>query len=90
MCVCVCVGGTSRASGMLLHYKPMGSQDAQQLQMEAAEDKKVASLWLAAMHKVQETSHWIWNYYLSATSASVRSLKYTNSSTSWSNMEKQL
>ncbi|PWA29799.1 hypothetical protein CCH79_00007777, partial [Gambusia affinis] len=48
---CVCVGGTSRASGMLLHYKPMGSQDAQQLQMEAAEDKKVASLWLTAMHK---------------------------------------
>ncbi|XP_028995804.1 zinc finger FYVE domain-containing protein 21 isoform X1 [Betta splendens] len=44
-------GGTSRASGMLLHYKPMGSQDAQQLRMEAADDKKVASLWLAAMHK---------------------------------------
>ncbi|XP_056151965.1 zinc finger FYVE domain-containing protein 21 [Lampris incognitus] len=44
-------GGTSRASGMLLHYKPMGSQDSQQLRMEAAEDKKVASSWLAAMHK---------------------------------------
>ncbi|XP_071762238.1 zinc finger FYVE domain-containing protein 21 [Centroberyx gerrardi] len=44
-------GGTSRASGMLLHYKPMGSQDSQQLRMEAAEDKKVASAWLAAMHK---------------------------------------
>lgn len=38
---------------MLLHYKPMGSQDAQQLRMEAADDKKVASLWLAAMHKVR-------------------------------------
>lgn len=44
-------GGGSRASGMLLHYKPMGSQDVQQLRMEAADDKKVASLWLAAMHK---------------------------------------
>ncbi|XP_035466028.1 zinc finger FYVE domain-containing protein 21 isoform X1 [Scophthalmus maximus] len=48
---CVSEGGTSRASGMLLHYKPMGSQDAQQLRMEAADDKKVAALWLAAMHK---------------------------------------
>lgn len=53
--VCACVGGTSRASGMLLHYKPMSSQDVQQLRMEAAEDKKVASLWLAAMHKVRQT-----------------------------------
>ncbi|XP_032402423.1 zinc finger FYVE domain-containing protein 21 isoform X2 [Xiphophorus hellerii] len=50
-------GGTSRASGMLLHYKPMGSEDAQQLQMEAAEDKKVASLWLAAMHKAAKLLH---------------------------------
>uniref|UniRef100_A0A3Q4IA44 Zinc finger, FYVE domain containing 21 n=1 Tax=Neolamprologus brichardi TaxID=32507 RepID=A0A3Q4IA44_NEOBR len=41
----------SRASGMLLHYKPMGSQDVQQLRMEAADDKKVASLWLSGMHK---------------------------------------
>lgn len=37
---------------MILHYKPMGSQDGQQLRLEAAEDKKAASLWLAAMHKV--------------------------------------
>ncbi|XP_034715281.1 zinc finger FYVE domain-containing protein 21 isoform X1 [Etheostoma cragini] len=44
-------GGMSRASGMLLHYKPMGCQDGQQLRMEAADDKKAASLWLAAMHK---------------------------------------
>lgn len=44
-------GGTSRASGMIVHYKPMGSQDSQQLRLEAAEDKKAASLWLAAMHK---------------------------------------
>nr|XP_020444374.1 zinc finger FYVE domain-containing protein 21 isoform X4 [Monopterus albus] len=44
-------GATSRASGMLLHYKPMGSQDTQQLRVEAADDKKAASLWLAAMHK---------------------------------------
>uniref|UniRef100_A0A1A7XRK5 Zinc finger, FYVE domain containing 21 n=1 Tax=Iconisemion striatum TaxID=60296 RepID=A0A1A7XRK5_9TELE len=44
-------GGTSRASGMLLHYKPMGSQDVQQLRLEVADDKKTASLWLVAMHK---------------------------------------
>ncbi|XP_076002748.1 zinc finger FYVE domain-containing protein 21 isoform X1 [Genypterus blacodes] len=44
-------GGTSRASGMMLHYKPMGCQDSQHLRMEAVDDKKVASLWLAAMHK---------------------------------------
>ncbi|XP_029972295.1 zinc finger FYVE domain-containing protein 21 isoform X1 [Salarias fasciatus] len=44
-------GATSRPTGMLLHYRPMGSQEAQQLRMEAADDKKVASLWLAAMHK---------------------------------------
>uniref|UniRef100_A0A7N6BD79 FYVE-type domain-containing protein n=1 Tax=Anabas testudineus TaxID=64144 RepID=A0A7N6BD79_ANATE len=52
-------GGTSRASGMLLHYKPMGSQDAQQLRMEAADDKKVASLWLTAMHRVRPTQNLI-------------------------------
>ncbi|KAI4804616.1 zinc finger FYVE domain-containing protein 21 isoform X2 [Gymnodraco acuticeps] len=44
-------GWTSRASGMLLHYKPMGAQDAQQLKVEAADDRKAAALWLAAMHK---------------------------------------
>lgn len=49
MCV---AGGPARASGMLLQFKPMGSQDVQQLRLEAAEDKKVAALWLAAMHKV--------------------------------------
>lgn len=51
--MCHSAGGTSRASGMLLQYKPMGSQDNQQLRMEVADDKKVASLWLAAMHKVR-------------------------------------
>ncbi|XP_072533498.1 zinc finger FYVE domain-containing protein 21 isoform X2 [Salminus brasiliensis] len=44
-------GGMSRATGMLLQYKPPGSQDPQQLRMEAAEDKRIASAWLAAMHK---------------------------------------
>lgn len=44
-------GGMSRASGMLLLYRPMGSQDSQQLRLEAAVDKKVASQWLTAMHK---------------------------------------
>lgn len=47
-----CTGGVSHATGMLLHYKPLGSQDSQQLRMEAANDKKSASSWLAAMHKV--------------------------------------
>uniref|UniRef100_A0A8C6LSK8 Zinc finger FYVE-type containing 21 n=1 Tax=Nothobranchius furzeri TaxID=105023 RepID=A0A8C6LSK8_NOTFU len=54
---CISEGGTSRASGMLLHYKPMGSQDVQQLRLEVADDKKVASLWLAAMHKVNISSY---------------------------------
>ncbi|KAJ8288948.1 hypothetical protein COCON_G00016070 [Conger conger] len=44
-------GGNPRASGMLLQYKTVGSLDQQQLRMEAADDKKVASAWLAAMHK---------------------------------------
>ncbi|XP_036430976.1 zinc finger FYVE domain-containing protein 21 isoform X1 [Colossoma macropomum] len=44
-------GGLSRATGMLLQYKPPGSQDPQQLRMEAADDKRIASAWLAAMHK---------------------------------------
>ncbi|XP_036397368.1 zinc finger FYVE domain-containing protein 21 isoform X2 [Megalops cyprinoides] len=44
-------GANSRASGMLLHYKSVGSQDLQQLRLEAADDKKTASTWLAAMHK---------------------------------------
>ncbi|KAM6961048.1 zinc finger FYVE domain-containing protein 21 [Aplochiton taeniatus] len=43
--------GNSRASGMLLQYRPMGSQDPQQLRMEGSDDKKAASSWLAAMHK---------------------------------------
>ncbi|XP_028294632.1 zinc finger FYVE domain-containing protein 21 isoform X2 [Gouania willdenowi] len=43
--------GTGRPSGMLLHYKPMSSQDVQQLRVEAADDKKEASTWLMAMHK---------------------------------------
>ncbi|XP_061891005.1 zinc finger FYVE domain-containing protein 21 isoform X1 [Entelurus aequoreus] len=48
---CAYEGCASRASGMLVHYKPMGSQDTQQLHLEAADDKKAAALWLAAMHK---------------------------------------
>lgn len=47
-----CTGGVSRAMGMVLHYKPPASQDSQQLRMEAADDKKSASSWLIAMHKV--------------------------------------
>ncbi|KAL6105955.1 zfyve21 [Pungitius sinensis] len=44
-------GGSSRANGMLLHFKPAGSQEPRQLRVEAADDQKAASLWLAAMHK---------------------------------------
>ncbi|XP_041132686.1 zinc finger FYVE domain-containing protein 21 isoform X2 [Polyodon spathula] len=44
-------GGNSRASGMLLQYKAVGSQDLQQLKLNAREDNKTASAWLAAMHK---------------------------------------
>ncbi|XP_066550114.1 zinc finger FYVE domain-containing protein 21 isoform X3 [Amia ocellicauda] len=44
-------GGNSRASGMLLQYKAVGSPEQQQLRMETADDKKTASTWLAAMHK---------------------------------------
>ncbi|XP_055026104.1 zinc finger FYVE domain-containing protein 21 isoform X2 [Misgurnus anguillicaudatus] len=44
-------GGSLRASGMTLQYKPAGTQNLQQLNMETADDKRVASTWLAAMHK---------------------------------------
>lgn len=45
------IGGSLRASGMTLQYKPPGTQNLQQLNMETADDKRVASTWLAAMHK---------------------------------------
>uniref|UniRef100_A0A9J8C861 Zinc finger, FYVE domain containing 21 n=1 Tax=Cyprinus carpio carpio TaxID=630221 RepID=A0A9J8C861_CYPCA len=44
-------GGSLRASGMVLQYKPPGSLNLQQLHMDTADDKRVASAWLAAMHK---------------------------------------
>uniref|UniRef100_A0A672LE60 Zinc finger FYVE domain-containing protein 21-like n=2 Tax=Sinocyclocheilus grahami TaxID=75366 RepID=A0A672LE60_SINGR len=44
-------GCSLRASGMVLQYKPPGSQNLQQLHMDTADDKRVASAWLAAMHK---------------------------------------
>ncbi|XP_006632243.1 zinc finger FYVE domain-containing protein 21 isoform X1 [Lepisosteus oculatus] len=44
-------GGNSRAAGMMLQYKSVGSQELQQLRVEVADDKKTASMWLAAMHK---------------------------------------
>ncbi|XP_058847907.1 zinc finger FYVE domain-containing protein 21-like isoform X1 [Acipenser ruthenus] len=44
-------GGNTRASGMLLQYKAVGSQDLQQLKLNAREDNKTASAWLVAMHK---------------------------------------
>ncbi|XP_059373014.1 zinc finger FYVE domain-containing protein 21-like isoform X1 [Carassius carassius] len=44
-------GGSLRASGMVLQYKPPESLNLQQLHMETADDKRVASAWLTAMHK---------------------------------------
>ncbi|KAL2098637.1 hypothetical protein ACEWY4_005117 [Coilia grayii] len=45
-------GGTSRVCGMLLQYRPPGSQDNQQLRLEASgDDRKTPSAWLTAMHK---------------------------------------
>ncbi|XP_048831252.1 zinc finger FYVE domain-containing protein 21 isoform X2 [Brienomyrus brachyistius] len=44
-------GCSSRATGMVLHYRAAGSRDLQQLRMEATDDKRTASAWLAAMHK---------------------------------------
>ncbi|XP_067277320.1 zinc finger FYVE domain-containing protein 21 isoform X2 [Pseudorasbora parva] len=44
-------GGSLRANGMVLQYKPPGSQSLQDLQMDTADDKRVASAWLVAMHK---------------------------------------
>ncbi|XP_072313196.1 zinc finger FYVE domain-containing protein 21-like isoform X2 [Eucyclogobius newberryi] len=44
-------GGGSRASGLLIQYKPMGSQDAQTLRLDTTPDHKGAAHWLAAMHK---------------------------------------
>ncbi|XP_016401725.1 zinc finger FYVE domain-containing protein 21-like isoform X3 [Sinocyclocheilus rhinocerous] len=44
-------GCSLRASGMVLQYKPPGSQNLQQLHMDTVDDKRVASAWLAAMHK---------------------------------------
>ncbi|XP_062378557.1 zinc finger FYVE domain-containing protein 21 isoform X2 [Sardina pilchardus] len=45
-------GGTSRACGMLLQYRPPGSQELQQLQLDTTgDDRKGPAAWLAAMHK---------------------------------------
>ncbi|KAJ0009224.1 hypothetical protein NQD34_016639 [Periophthalmus magnuspinnatus] len=44
-------GAGSRASGLLVQYKPMGSQDSQTLRLDTAPDHKGAAQWLAAMHK---------------------------------------
>ncbi|KAK7139802.1 hypothetical protein R3I94_012443 [Phoxinus phoxinus] len=44
-------GGSLRANGMVLQYKPPGSQNLQDLYMDTADDKRVASAWLVAMHK---------------------------------------
>ncbi|XP_020772973.1 zinc finger FYVE domain-containing protein 21 isoform X2 [Boleophthalmus pectinirostris] len=44
-------GAGARASGLLVQYKPMGSQDSQTLRLDTAPDHKGAAQWLAAMHK---------------------------------------
>ncbi len=40
---------------MVLQYKLPGSQNLQKLHMDIADDKRDASAWLAAMHKVGVT-----------------------------------
>ncbi|XP_077477767.1 zinc finger FYVE domain-containing protein 21 isoform X2 [Stigmatopora argus] len=53
-------GATSpRASGMLVHYKPPGTQEAQQLRLDGAynDDKKMSAAWLTAMHKAAKLLH---------------------------------
>lgn len=50
-------GGGARPCAMLLHHRPLGSQDPQQLRVDAAEDRKGASAWLAAMHKAAKLLH---------------------------------
>ncbi|XP_018583076.1 zinc finger FYVE domain-containing protein 21 isoform X2 [Scleropages formosus] len=44
-------GSSSPASSMMLRYKTVGSRDLQNLRLEATDDRKTASVWLAAMHK---------------------------------------
>ncbi|XP_037098321.1 zinc finger FYVE domain-containing protein 21 isoform X1 [Syngnathus acus] len=51
---CACEGTSPRAVGMLVKYKPSGSQEVELLRLDAApseEEKKAAELWLLAMHK---------------------------------------
>ncbi|XP_061652179.1 zinc finger FYVE domain-containing protein 21 isoform X1 [Phyllopteryx taeniolatus] len=54
-----CEGTSPCASGMLVRYKPSGSQDAQQLRLDgaAAGDQKATAAWLAAMHKATKLLH---------------------------------
>ncbi|XP_072346139.1 zinc finger FYVE domain-containing protein 21 isoform X2 [Scyliorhinus torazame] len=48
-------GGNTRATGMLIQYKTLASQEPRQLKLSASDDfnsnKKVSVGWLAAMHK---------------------------------------
>ncbi|KAG8561335.1 hypothetical protein GDO81_015323 [Engystomops pustulosus] len=52
-------GGNSRATGMLIQYKPQGSDELLQMKFTTSEDfnsnKKMSASWLAAMHKVLYT-----------------------------------
>ncbi|XP_077587503.1 zinc finger FYVE domain-containing protein 21 isoform X1 [Stigmatopora nigra] len=54
-----CEATSPRASGMLVHYKPPGSQEVQQLRLDAAcnDDKKMSTAWLTAMHKAAKLLH---------------------------------
>lgn len=48
-------GGNTRATGMLVQYKTLGSQEPKQLKLSVSDDfnsnKKMSVGWLAAMHK---------------------------------------
>ncbi|KAG9481215.1 hypothetical protein GDO78_010447 [Eleutherodactylus coqui] len=52
---CVIEGGNSRATGMLIQYKPQCSDELLQMKFTTSEDfnsnKKMSASWLAAMHK---------------------------------------
>ncbi|KAG8561330.1 hypothetical protein GDO81_015323 [Engystomops pustulosus] len=52
---CIIEGGNSRATGMLIQYKPQGSDELLQMKFTTSEDfnsnKKMSASWLAAMHK---------------------------------------
>lgn len=60
-------GGNTRATGMLVQYKTLGSQEPKQLKLSVSDDfnsnKKMSVGWLAAMHKVKSNNVFHFLYY---------------------------